>query len=188
MLALEALLGRVFAGDFRDRAQPEWPPHPSRLFSAFVAAYHEAHLGDRVRSALVWLEQQAPPAIWAGKQGESSRVTCFVPTNYVESGVKNALRVLPARRTKQPRPFVSQSPDCNRIYFVWPGAEPPAEVRSCLQELATRVGYLGKAGSVVRVRLTDSIPSPNLSRTIQAITFSGCQPKGVLKNWSRHSR
>ena len=39
MLAFEVeyLLGRVFSGDFRDREEPEWPPHPARLFSALDA-------------------------------------------------------------------------------------------------------------------------------------------------------
>ena len=41
-LEVEFLLGRYAAADFRDREQPEWPPHPARLFSALVAAAYES--------------------------------------------------------------------------------------------------------------------------------------------------
>jgi len=33
--------GRCYAAEAHDPSSPEWPPHPSRLFSAIVAsAYH----------------------------------------------------------------------------------------------------------------------------------------------------
>ncbi len=47
MLALEIeyLMGRVLAATREDRRTVEWP-HPSRLFSALVAAYQECDLGQ----------------------------------------------------------------------------------------------------------------------------------------------
>ena len=160
-LRVEYLMGRVFASDFRDRTEPEWPPHPSRLFSAMVAAYHQTAMSNRAREALLWLEKQQPPSIWAGVEGDVSRVNCFVPTNYVESGASKAIHALPARRTKQPRPFAAQGPEDSCAYFLWPGADPPAGIRTVLQEIVARIGYLGRAASLARVTIAESAPPPN---------------------------
>ena len=71
MLALEVeyLLGRALAMAHNDRTGAEWPPHPARLFSALVAALHEADLSEAERiagrAALAWLEQLPPPALYA---------------------------------------------------------------------------------------------------------------------------
>src|SRR5258708_33918376 len=84
MLAFEVeyLLGRVFAGDFSDRAASEWPPHPARLFSALVAAHFETGATHEGRAALDWLVKQSPPALRAGVAGEPNWCTPFVPGNF----------------------------------------------------------------------------------------------------------
>ena len=41
------LTGRYVATFHNDRRQPEWPPHPARLFSALVAAWADADEPDR---------------------------------------------------------------------------------------------------------------------------------------------
>ena len=41
-IAIELLAGRYTATRFNDRAEPEWPPHPARLFSAMVAAWADS--------------------------------------------------------------------------------------------------------------------------------------------------
>jgi CRISPR-associated protein Csb2 len=153
-LEVEYLLGRVFAGDFRDRAAPEWPPHAGRLFSALAASYFENGAVATEKEALEWLERQNPPSIRAGTAGESAVPIAFVPTNYPGDGP-------PAIRVKQPRYFPAQSPSESTAYFIWPDATPPAEIAAALDELAARTAYLGKACSVVRIRATDSAPEPN---------------------------
>ena len=40
------LTGRFVATCHNDRRQPEWPPHPARLFSALVAAWADADEPD----------------------------------------------------------------------------------------------------------------------------------------------
>lgn len=157
MLAFEVeyLLGRVYAGDFRDRAEPEWPPHPARLFSALAAAYFEGGKNDRERVALEWLERQGPPAIRAGSAGNPARVTAFVPTNYPGDGP-------PILRGKQPRVFAAQSPSDATVHFLWLQANPEREIRKALDDLASRTGYLGKACSLVRMCVVDSAPEPSL--------------------------
>lgn len=88
MLAVqvELLTGRYVASQFNDRNRAEWPPHPSRLFSAAVAAWAEADVPDvRERAALHWWEEQGEPSVacsW-GQDGFSERaaVVHYVPVN-----------------------------------------------------------------------------------------------------------
>jgi len=151
---VEYLLGRSFAGDFRDRSASEWPPHPGRLYSALAAAYFENGEDAREKAALEWLERQHPPHIRAGDAGEPTLVQAFVPTNYPGDGP-------PALRGKQPRVFPAQGPSEAVVYFIWPDAEVPVDTVQALNELAARTGYLGKACSMVRMCVTHSAPEPN---------------------------
>jgi CRISPR-associated protein Csb2 len=153
-LEVEYLLGRVFAGDFQNRSESEWPPHPGRLFSALAAAYFENGANANEREALEWLECQRPPHIRAGLRGESQTPTAFVPTNYPGDGP-------PALRDKQPRFFPAQGPSETTVHFIWAEAEPAAKVASTLDQLASRTAYLGKACSVIRMRVADSAPEAN---------------------------
>ncbi len=76
------LTGRFVATCHNDRRQPEWPPHPARLFSALVAAWADADEPDSAeRAALKWLESQAPPGIAASEAVPRSVVSHFVPVN-----------------------------------------------------------------------------------------------------------
>ena len=45
VLRVTYLMGRVYSAAFDDgddKREPEWPPHPSRLFSALVAAWGDS--------------------------------------------------------------------------------------------------------------------------------------------------
>ncbi len=76
------LTGRFVATRHNDRRQPEWPPHPARLFSALVAAWADADEPDGAeRAALEWIESQAPPAIAATDAVPRKAVPHFVPVN-----------------------------------------------------------------------------------------------------------
>ncbi|MCC6936561.1 MAG: type I-U CRISPR-associated protein Cas5/Cas6 [Thermomicrobiales bacterium] len=153
---VEYLLGRSFAGDFQDRSEPEWPPHPSRLYSALAATYFENGTAERDRQALKWLESQPPPSIHAAESGEAVRVEAFVPANYVKKG-----DYLPATRNKQPRFFPAQGPADARVHFIWPDADPAPATAASLDEMASRTAYLGRSCSVVRVRVTADAPQAN---------------------------
>ena len=159
---VEYLLHRSFAGDFRDRDESEWPPHPARLFSALAAAYFENGAADRERQALEWLEKQPAPLIRAGEPGEATPTEAFVPANYVKKG-----DYLPAVRNKQPRSFPAQSPEDAVVHFVWPTSQPDPEISTCLDELASRTAYLGRSSSVVRVMVTSKAPTPNYEPNAQ---------------------
>jgi len=153
-LEVEYLLGRVFAGSFRDREEIEWPPHPGRLFSALAAAYFENGNDPREKAALEWLESQGPPHIRAGTAGEAQSVQAFVPTNYPGDGP-------PAIRGKQPRYFPSQGPSEATVYFIWKNADASVETASALDAVAARTAYLGKACSLTRMRVRETAPEPN---------------------------
>ena len=76
------LTGRFVATCHNDRRQPEWPPHPARLFSALVAAWAGEDEPDRSeRAALEWLESQAPPGIAASTAVPRKTGAHFVPVN-----------------------------------------------------------------------------------------------------------
>jgi CRISPR-associated protein Csb2 len=172
MLAIEVefLTGRYIATVSDGRSEPEWPPHPSRLFSALVAAWHEANGTDSERSALLWLEQQiAAPEISASAASRRSTPTVYVPVNDAETGKPPANRtsleyyaladVLPERRVRQPRRFPSVTPVKPRVYFIWHDATLHPETREALGTLCLRVANLGHSSSLVRVTLTNTVPA-----------------------------
>lgn len=76
------LTGRFVATSHNDRRQPEWPPHPARLYSALVAAWADAdEPNPSERAALEWLESQVPPGIAASGAVPRKVVSHFVPVN-----------------------------------------------------------------------------------------------------------
>lgn len=149
MLAFEVeyLLRRSFSGSYKDRSEEEWPPHPSRFFSALVSASFGHNAPPDARKALEWLEQQSPPSIYAPMGDPGNPVTAFVPPNYWFG--------------KQPRVFPSVILREPSVYFVWNHASPDEETKGQLGQLAERVGYLGRSPSLVRVALCDNPPQPN---------------------------
>jgi CRISPR-associated protein Csb2 len=151
---VEYLLGRAFAGDFRERSRPEWPPHPPRLFSALAAAFFENGTDARERRALEWLEKEAPPFIRAGSAGDPVRTMVYLPRNYPGDSV-------PVLRNKQLRYFPAQGPAEATAYFVWPQANPESETAAALDALASRTAYPGKACSSVRMIIAEQAPQPN---------------------------
>jgi CRISPR-associated protein Csb2 len=84
-IEVELLGGRYAATAHNDRSRAEWPPHPARFFSALVSALHDAEPVDPdEREALLWLEQQAPPALDVTDEVGRRRVLdVFVPVNDV---------------------------------------------------------------------------------------------------------
>jgi CRISPR-associated protein Csb2 len=153
---VEYLTGVVRAADFgagNDKSAPEWPPHPSRLFSALVSAWATAGRPEVGRQALQWLERQAPPAVHASEVQHHSLVTSYVPVNDDLA--------LPASR--QPRRFPAVVPDSNVVYMIWPDAGPGAEIRQSLEHLTSLIPSLGHSSSLVDVRLCDNVPPPTLT-------------------------
>jgi CRISPR-associated protein Csb2 len=92
-IAVTLLSGRYTAMQFNDRTQPEWPPHPARLFSAMTAVWADAQEPDPAeRAALQWLEEQRPPAISCSAVSRRAVVTHFVPVNDATALTRNVSR------------------------------------------------------------------------------------------------
>jgi len=80
-LRLEFLTGRYVATSFHDRLRAEWPPHPSRLYSALAATHFEGRALDETGRALRWLEQQVPPTLTCSEASARDVKTHYVPVN-----------------------------------------------------------------------------------------------------------
>ena len=148
-------------------AKPEWPPHPERLFRAFVAAWGDGGEDAQERLALEWFERCAPPVIEVPVATErAGHESTYVPVN--DSSVsgrvgaqipaafkrESSLAVLPAQRTRQVRSFPSVvlSDEDAVVTYRWPYADADPGVCSALSQLACRVSYLGHSHSLVHVR------------------------------------
>lgn len=86
MLAIEVafLTGRYVATAYNNRLEPEWPPHPARLFSALVATHFSTDApSPEERAALLWLETLEAPSIRASDASARDVATVFVPVNDV---------------------------------------------------------------------------------------------------------
>ncbi len=155
---MEFLLGRSFSASSTRRNETEWPPHPSRLFSAMVAACNECELGSEARSALIWLEALEPPKIWAtdidNTASMRNMLTYFVSINDVPLD--------PERRKRQPRSFPSMAPESSKVWYIWKYTGEATAISEKLQLIAENVTYLGSSMSPVRVRISDRYPSPTI--------------------------
>ena len=134
----------------------EWPPAPSRLFAAFVAA---DGTGERSRvtdgSELSWLEGLPPPEIRASS--ESALCRQKLEDRYVVEHkskgqpADSTVQEYPARKSSLVRPGVRVSPRCPTVTYRW-NERAPAAILDGLRKRAARIGYLGAADSPVRVR------------------------------------
>jgi CRISPR-associated protein Csb2 len=177
MLAFEVeyLMGRVLAATHYRRQEVEWPPHPSRLFSALVAAYEECKLDEDARLALQWLETLAEPSIYANppilSESEARDVhEIYVPINDSNEQMKKTSGKVTRfplfsdgiglRRDRRGRWFPAFTPTDPHVFFIWPDASNMHT--TALQNIAENVTYLGHSMSPVRVRVNDSPPAPTL--------------------------
>src|SRR6266851_3849367 len=83
-LEVEFLTGVSVAATPNRREEPEWPPHPDRLFQALVAAWGRNENPDNEeRAALEWLEELPTEELMvsAPKAHRRGVVTFYVPPN-----------------------------------------------------------------------------------------------------------
>ena len=151
-------------------ARGEWPPAPSRLFAAFVAADGTR---DRLRvtdgSELEWFERLPPPLIHAhGRpwhQAQNARYVVRADRSFARIKKKGLPAQLPAhleyvgRQGTEVRPGVRVTPRHPAIVYIWDTPCPP-ETLDALRLRAARIGYLGAADSPVRIRVRGRAPEP----------------------------
>ena len=152
------LTGRYIATDATANLdQPEWPPHPARLFSAMTAAHMDAGAPDPAeQAALEWLETLPPPAINYPMATPRTSVKHFVPVNDRSDP--------PDGRPRQERYFPSMTLEEPTVTFVWQ-SDIPQERASSLDALLANVSRLGHSSSLVSCRLTRTPPDPDIFPT-----------------------
>lgn len=152
------LTGRYVATDATANLdQPEWPPHPARLFSAMTAAHMDADAPDPdERAALEWLETLPPPAINYPMATPRTSVKHFVPVNDRSDP--------PDNRPKQERYFPSMTLEKPQATFVWQ-SDIPKERAFNLDALLAKISRMGHSSSLVSCRLTRTPPDPDIFPT-----------------------
>jgi len=161
-IEVEFLTKRVYAASWSRKDAVEWPPHPSRLFSALVASYEEAVHEKQASKALEWLETLPPPEMYVEPDSllqnhnvlKSTSPSFYVPVN----DDKN----IPEKRMRKERHFPSLSLSDGKVYFIWNPDGNYEEMLESLQRIAENVTYLGTSKSPVRVTVNRSPPKPNL--------------------------
>ncbi len=156
--AIDYLTGYAVATDPVDREQPEWPPHPARVFMALAAAHFETGAEPAERKALQWLESLEQPTMLVPRESVRETVTVYVPVNDAVG-----IDLLPARRSRQPRSFPRVFVGDATLRLVWAQASGAAENLEALERLCSKVTRIGHSSSVVWVRLerttADLIPT-----------------------------
>jgi CRISPR-associated protein Csb2 len=154
-LRVRYLTGRVYAATFDEgdaKQTVEWPPHPSRLFSALVASWGEGGAEPDLRAPLEWLEQQTPPAIYYLPCFPRQAVNAYVPVND-----SRGLETLPDQRPRKGRTFPSASLLEAEVWFVWPQPLPGA-LQEAMQTLIRRTPSLGHSASLVSLEMGETVP------------------------------
>ena len=169
-IGIRYLMGWSMATNSAGRERPEWPPHPDRVFMALAAAHYETDGDDREWEALLWLERQGAPSMWASDATQRKTVKTYVPVNDDSSPINKRKREpwpemsQPVGRNQQDRTFPVAIPHDPRVYLVWPEAPSP-EVRAKLESLCSKVVRVGHSASLVQAWVEDDPPEPNLVPT-----------------------
>lgn len=148
--------GRCYAAQVFDPSSAEWPPHPSRLFSALVASAYQSGNGmpERRCTALEWLESLPAPSIFAPKADLVPAPVTYVPPGD-SSGRKGAGSSVQyehgVHRWRQPRYFPSATLlDEPIVYYSWEQDPEPA-LFSSLESIADGVTHVGTSHSMAAV-------------------------------------
>lgn len=166
-LGVELLMGRAVLTRWDNREEPEWPPHPDRVFMALVAAWGESGEDASGRAALEWLETLGPPQLAVPLEAwPRAGFTSYVPVNDDASpvgkkGPFGPMGGLQIGRNRQPRGYPTIVPDSPTFYLGW-DVDLPANLRPGLEAVCESVTYLGHSASPVRAWVADESPTPTL--------------------------
>lgn len=169
------------ASSVRDNGIPEWPPHPARLFNAFVDAASQDD-DPAGFEALRCLESLSPPVlvVHGGSVGAEAPVTAtrfaYVPTNQHttdEGGVWKT--AYPARVAKGPRAW-PRTAGGSRVVLQYAEPIDPA-VFDTISRLAKLIAYLGRSTTpvVVCCSLGDATLGPADVALVASDDFGGIE-------------
>jgi CRISPR-associated protein Csb2 len=172
-LGVELLMKRAVISRWEDREEPEWPPHPDRVFMALVAAWGECGEDQEQRAALEWLESEKvgrPSLRVAEEASPRTPFTSFVPVNDTSEPMNKGKAIapmgtMPIGRVRQPRQFPAVVPADPTFHLVWPEAELPTQHRPALEQLCGQVTYLGHSATPVRMWVEVNPVQPDLMPT-----------------------
>ena len=169
VLEIEYLHCISYAAKYNRPDEPEWPPHPDRVFMALVDAWGVSGRSTSGADALRWLESQGPPEIAAPEANPRSRFRNFVPTSsngaqglvYLDGS--NILEITQSIvRKERTFPAVVLPDDRPVVRMIWRDASPGAAVLDSLNALAGAVSHVGHSASLTRVSVaakTDAEPT-----------------------------
>lgn len=181
-IAIRYLCGWASAASNK-KEEPEWPPHPDRVFMALVAAWAETEANEAERQSLLFLQQLPNPCLSVSLDFEPHAaisvfqrnsdveermpvpVPVYVPVNGDRRNMKRLINLMPFERKRDKRHFPAVIPESDTVYLIWPDAELPAEHRAALERLCAKVGYLGDTSSLVQMWVEDNPPQPTLVPT-----------------------
>jgi CRISPR-associated protein Csb2 len=176
-IAIRYLCGWASAASNK-KEEPEWPPHPDRVFMALVAAWAETEANEAERQSLLFLQQLPDPRLSVSLDFEPHAamsvfqrnsdvekrvpVPVYVPVNGDRKNMKSPIKVLPSERKRDKRHFPAVIPESDTVYLIWPEVELLAEHRAALERLCAKVGYIGDTSSLVQMWVEDNPPPPTL--------------------------
>ena len=145
----------------------EWPPAPSRLFAALVAA---DGTGQRCRmtdgSELLWLEQLPAPRIYADPLIFNQPLCPRYVVKQAAGLAKSTHQEYVARSGTLFRPGVRVSLHNPSVVYRW-DVQVPVSVLTALRQRAARIGYLGTADSPARLRAETQMPRSSPKQTFE---------------------
>ena len=142
----------------------EWPPAPSRLFAALVAAD-----GTRERctvtdgTELEWFERLPPPVIHAHARPWHQVLQPRYVVEHKGTAHTSTQQEYVGRVGVLNRLGIRVTPRHLHVVYSW-NESPPEATLDALRRRAARVGYLGAADSPVRVRVMTQMPEAAVPR------------------------
>lgn len=146
----------VYEAASGDPEQPEWPPEVVRPFCGMLAAAEDPAEVDALR----WLERQGSPDVYCPEAtAPDTTRRAYVPTNGVDTKDRHQ-QYVGRVAAGTPRTWARSFPQLPVAHFVWPSAdELDREVLRCLEALAGRVPYVGRATSPAVVSVRPDMPT-----------------------------
>jgi len=148
--------GRYYAAESHTPHAPEWPPHPSRIFSAFVAAAYSSGCGltDAMRRVLKWFETLPAPSIAAPEADITDSPKTYVPPGDV-SGRKGKRGEEEyehgVHRWRQERHFPHTVILGDPVVCYGWEQDPAPDLLATFQQLASAVTHVGTSHSMAIV-------------------------------------
>lgn len=163
-VSIELLMRRAIISRWDNREEPEWPPHPDRVFMALAAAWGETGEETTHKEALEWLEKLGPPSLAIPLEfSKRTKFTSYVPVNDDSNPgeKKGAFTGMGYGRNRQPRFFPSVTPEYPTFSLIWE-CDLPEKFRQPLAEICSLATYIGHSATPVRVWIQEEPPKANL--------------------------